>query len=441
MMDVELKEVKETIESKSSLGVTQMLSGKTHTFNVKGMQDFAKEGYASNPTVFSCIDLIGKAFSRIPVKVKDDKGEIVENSKLKKLVDRPNLNQGGVEFRYESIAWRLITGITFTERLMVGGMPSELYHWKPYQMSIQGNRIPSMYHYRKNMEGHKTWKVNQITGQSDMNHWSTFNPLPEENFIGQSGLQAGAVPADTYNAGMLWRYSSVKNGNVLDGILTPKGDKTLDDKQADSFLRKLTEKFKGARKAGNKIGVLGIAMDYIQMVSNARDAEFLGGTKLAKSEIAEVLGVPTQLIGVEGSNTYANYEQANKSFHYQTVIPLLELYLDDMNRWLGAFYPNEKLCFDLEDIPALEVDRKDRREQKITSKAYSINEIRAEFGDAPRDEIEADYVMTSPSEIPLGLDVFADDEKEEREVAKMLMRKGLSQKEAEQKALDLFHDS
>jgi hypothetical protein len=59
----------------------------------------------------------------------------------------------------------------------------------------------------------------------------TFNPLPEENFIGQSGLQAGAVPADTYNAGMLWRYSSVKNGNVLDGILTPKGDKTLDDKQ------------------------------------------------------------------------------------------------------------------------------------------------------------------------------------------------------------------
>jgi phage portal protein BeeE len=125
-MDVELKEVKETIESKSSLGVTQMLSGKTHTFNVKGMQDFAKEGYASNPTVFSCIDLIGKAFSRIPIKVKDDKGEIVENSKLKKLMDRPNLNQGGVEFRYESIAWRLITGITFTERLMVGGMPSEL---------------------------------------------------------------------------------------------------------------------------------------------------------------------------------------------------------------------------------------------------------------------------------------------------------------------------
>jgi hypothetical protein len=112
-----------------------------------------------------------------------------------------------------------------------------------------------------------------------------------------------------------------------------------------------------------------------------------------------------------------------------------------MNRWLGAFYPNEKLCFDLEDIPALEVDRKDRREQKIGSKAYSINEIRAEFGDAPRDEIEADYVMTNPSEIPLGLDVFADDEKEEREVAKMLMRKGLSQKEAEQKALDLFHDS
>ena len=40
------------------------------------------------------------------------------------------------------------------------------------------------------------------------------------------------------------------------------------------------------------------------------DTEFLGGKTSAKLDVCETLKVPPQLLGIEGSQTYANYEQA-----------------------------------------------------------------------------------------------------------------------------------
>ena len=45
-----------------------------------------------------------------------------------------------------------------------------------------------------------------------------------------------------------------------------------------------------------------------------RDAEFLGGKNIKQKDVCEALGVPTQLIGIDGSQTYANYEQARAAF-------------------------------------------------------------------------------------------------------------------------------
>ena len=54
---------------------------------------------------------------------------------------------------------------------------------------------------------------------------------------------------------------------------------------------------------------------------NLRDAEFLGGKGIKQKDICEALGVPIQLIGIEGSQTYANYEQARAAFYEDRAIP------------------------------------------------------------------------------------------------------------------------
>ena len=48
--------------------------------------------------------------------------------------------------------------------------------------------------------------------------------------------------------------------------------------------------------------------------------------KLKQKDICEVLGVPTQLIGIEGSQTYANYEQTRAAFYEDRAIPLLNMF-------------------------------------------------------------------------------------------------------------------
>ena len=72
--------------------------------------------------------------------------------------------------------------------------------------------------------------------------------------------------------------------------------------------------------------------------------------------------MPEQLRNIPGSSTGANYEQAMMSFYADTVLPLLGLILEDINRWLPRLFgqPDKFLWYDEEQIPALEPRRKEK---------------------------------------------------------------------------------
>lgn len=431
--------------SKSSLGGSEFLTGRDHSYKIDSMKAYASEGYMANPTVYGCIDLVATAFARVPIKVKNAEGEHLVDSPFQALLNHPNPDEGGVEFRNASASWMLLAGNNFTERLMNSdGVPTEMWNWQPYEMSIarnKGGRIPSHYVYRKDQDGRREWEVDQITGLSDMLHWRFFNPQPNGSGLGMSPLSSGAYSVDSYNAHMKWRYNSAKNGGTLDGILSAKGNGSMTDPQRKDLERKFKEKYTGADRAGKKLAISATEMTFTSLSTSMRDAEWLGGTKLNKQEICEAFKVPTQLLGIEGSQTYANFQQATKALYYLAVIPLLDLYCSEMNRWMGGFFPDQYVCYDKSDIHALESDRAQRRLDKINSGSYSINEIRREFGDEDREEPEADSVMTDPSKIPLGMDVFAGLGENTADVAKALMRAGLSRVDAETKALEWVSDS
>ena len=430
-------------EEKASIGLSQMMIGMDHSYAMKGIKEYAIEGYMSNPTVFACINLIATSFARVPLRVVDDEGEEFPDSAFQRLMDRPNPDEGGDEFRTASASWQLLTGNCFTERMMTGGAPRELWNWQPYEMSVgrqKGSRLPSRYVFMKDRADQKQWDVDVINGTCDMLHWRSFNPSPNDSTMGMPPLAAAAQAADSYNSAMKWRYNQSKNGGTLDGIISAKSPNTMDDNQVNGLKRALREKWRGSSKAGERLGVSSAELTFTSLSTSLRDAEWLGGTKLNKQEICEVYRVPTQLLGIEGSQTYANFEQATKALYYLAVIPLLDLYCSEMNRWLGSYFPGQYLTYNESDIGALETDRAERRTQKINSGAYSINEIRREFGDIDRDEPEADAVLTDPNKIPLGMDVFAGLDSSAGDVAKALMRAGIPRMEAETKAMEWLHD-
>lgn len=431
-------------ESKASIGQAQMLIGKDHSYAMTEMKAYAKEGYACNPTVFSAISLVASSFARVPLRVYNLMDEEQPESDLQKLLDRPNPDEGGDEFRTAAASWMLLTGNCFTEKLVVNGVPKELWNWQPYEMSVgrsKGSRMPSKYIFRKNLEGQREWEVDFLNGKSDILHWRTFNPNPTDSTFGQAPLSAAAYAADSYNAAQKWRYNQAKNGGTLDGILSAKAPGTMDDKQRVIMEQALREKYSGAERAGRKLAVSSSELVFTNISSSLRDAEWLGGTKLNKQEICEVFKVPTQLLGIEGSQTYANFEQALKALYYLAVIPLMDLYCSELNRWLGESFPGLWIGYSKADIDALEPDRMARRQAMSTAGVFSINEIRAEFGALPREEIEADAIMTDPSKIPLGMDVFSGLPNAGGDVAKSLMRAGVPRAEAEAKALEWLYDS
>ena len=430
------------VESKASIGQAQMVVGRDHSYALSDWKAYAKEGYALNPSVYACIDLIATSFARVPLKVYNDEGEELTEGPLVELLDQPNPDEGGDEFRTSTVSWLLLTGNTFTERILAGGVPTELWNWQPYDMSVgrvKGSRLPARYTWRKGLEGQQSWDVNIVTGESDIMHWRKFNPDPSDSTFGQSPMAAAAASADSYNSAMKLRYNKMKNGLSIDGILSPdSGDSNMDHKQQSELERKIREKYTGVD--GLRVAVSNTKMSFTTMTSTLRDAEWGFGTKLNKQEICEVFKVPTQLLGIEGSQTFANYAEANKAFYYHAVIPLLELYCSEMNRWLGEFFPGQTISWSKSDIDALETDRSAFRTEMIQAGVFTINEIREAFGKDPVDDEEANVVMTDPSKIPLGMDVFGEGEEQAEEVAKSLMRAGMPRAEAEQKSLEWFYD-
>jgi phage portal protein BeeE len=166
----------------------------------------------------------------------------------------------------------------------------------------------------------------------------------------------------------------------------------------------------------------------------------LNGSKFSKQEIAEVFGVPTQLLGIEGSQTYANFEEARYALYLLTVMPLVDLYFDELNRWLTPLYGEDlKICYDKSSIDALDYVRQRKTESMLNSTVLTINEKRELLGLPPRGEAEADQLFIDPNMLPLGFEAFNSEEQAAQDAAKAFVRMGMKRSEAEVKAWEVFN--
>jgi HK97 family phage portal protein len=66
--------------------------------------------------------------------------------------------------------------------------------------------------------------------------------------------------------------------------------------------------------------------------------DFIEAKHAAAREIALALGVPPMLLGIPGDNTYSNYQEANRSFWRQTVLPLVHRTAKAVYTWLAPAY-------------------------------------------------------------------------------------------------------
>ena len=117
------------------------------------------------------------------------------------------------------------------------------------------------------------------------------------------------------------------------------------------------------------------------MALTPKDMDFLEAKHAAAREIALAFGVPPMLLAIPGDNTYSNYQEANRVFWRQTVLPLAGRIAAALTQWLApSFGPDLTLAPDIDRIEALNPDRAALWDRVSKAPFLTVNEKRAATG-------------------------------------------------------------
>lgn len=315
----------------------------------------AREGFAKNPVAYRCIRMIAEAAASAPLVVFHE-GRRVADHPLQALLERPNPEQGGPDLMEAFFGALQTAGNGYLEAAGLE-QPGELYALRPDRMKVVPGRQgwPEAYDY--SVGGRSVRLGRDADGWLPVLHLKLFHPA--DDHYGFSPLEAAAFAIDVHNASGAWNKALLDNAARPSGALVYTSRETgdrLTEEQFDRLKTELSDSHVGATNAGRPLLLEG-GLDWRPMSLSPADMDFIEGKHAAAREIALAFGVPPQLLGVPGDNTYANYREANGAFWRQTVIPLAERAARAMTAWLGAKFPGARVGVDLDAVPALSAER------------------------------------------------------------------------------------
>src|SRR5205085_3983833 len=130
------------------------------------------------------------------------------------------------------------------------------------------------------------------------------------------------------------------------------GGGVLSEEQYNRVKLQIDEQFTGAANAGRPLLLEG-GLDWKEMSLTPKDMDFVEAKNSSARDIALAFGVPPQLLGIPGDNTYSNLQEARLALWEQTVVPLEQCTADALNNWLiPMFGGNTELVPDIDNIPA-----------------------------------------------------------------------------------------
>lgn len=344
----------------------------------------AREGYLGNAIVHRAVRLVAETAASCCYLVFEGVQER-EAHPLGALLARPNPRQDGAAFLEALVSHLLLAGNAYVEAVALDDEVRELYALRPDRMkAVPGaDGWAEAYEYSA---GERSVRFDQLSSRvPPILHLAFFHPL--DDHYGLAPLEAAAVAVDTHNAAARWNKALLDNAARPSGALIYSGPEgaVLNDAQFDRLKRELTDTYQGAANAGRPLLLEG-GLDWKAMSLTPKDMDFLEAKHTAAREIALAFGVPPMLLGIPGDNTYANFQEANRVFWRQTVLPLATRIGMSLAQWLSPqFGEGVRLVIDTDRIEALASDRNALWERVTAAPFLTLNEKREAVGYAPLD--------------------------------------------------------
>jgi HK97 family phage portal protein len=363
----------------------------TATWSARDYRKFSEEAYRKNVVANRAITMIAEGVASITIltyeqNADNSRVEVGLRSGVARLLAQPNPLQGKATFLEALVSYYLLAGNAYIQAVSANGEPPrELHLLRPDRMSVIAGRqaIPHAYEYRVN-EQVTTFPVDAITGASRILHIKHFNPLSD--WSGLAPIESAAYSIDQHNQAAVWNQALLQNGARPSGALVMRmneGGGRLSEDQYSRLKQQVDEQFSGAQNAGRPLLLEG-GLEWKEMSLSPRDMDFLNVKHSAARDIALALGVPPQLLGIPGDNTYTNLAEARLSLWEQTILPLAARILDDMAQWLNPFFGTSSVMqVDMDAIPALAPKRERVWQQLKDATFLSDAEKREMLGFSP----------------------------------------------------------
>ena len=343
---------------------------------------YARDGMMRNAVAYRCIRMIAEAASS--VRLVATRGlEPVDDHALLDLLQRPAPGMTSADLFERWYGTLLVAGNVYLNAVASAGAIRELHLLRPDRVRVVPGRDGWPAGFEYTIDGRRrVFDGDAVDGVAEVLHVKLFHPA--DDHYGLSPVEAAGHAIDIHNTATLWNKALLDNAARPSGALVYTAAGQLTGEQFDRLKQELEQSFQGARNAGRPMLLEG-GLDWKAMSLSPRDMDFIEAKNAAAREIALALGVPPMLLGIPGDNTYANYQEANRSFWRQTVLPLVERSARGLATWLAPAWGDAiDLRPDVDAIEALQPEREALWRRLGEASFLSDDEKRAAVGYAER---------------------------------------------------------
>ena len=360
--------------------------GQSVIWNTENDENYVKQGYQRNATIYSLINIITKAATTIPFSVYEKTSESeykryksltsgtldanalykaqlvkknalveVQGTELEAILENPNAAQSYNSWLTELIAFRKLTGNGYIYGIAPdtgdrAGKFQELYVMPSQAMEIiSGGMLEPVSRYRLEYNGTYEIPAELIC------HIKDFNPDYSEtgsHLYGQSPLRAGFRSLTTNNEAVTTGVKYLQNQTARGILMSEEGD--INEVQAQQLKDKFRRQHQGSQNAGD-ILITPKKLSWVNFGLNASDLSLIEQYNASIKDLCNIYGVPVQLLNNTESSTYNNMKEAKKALYQMAVIPELDKIKDELNRWLAPKFGDKLVIeFDYTAIPEMQ---------------------------------------------------------------------------------------
>jgi HK97 family phage portal protein len=377
------------------------------------MDAYIKDGYEANAVVYSIVSFIANKAAEVPIYVhewtKEGKGKRIYNHDLEKWFYRPNPIMGRSQFMNQHYTFKLTTGNGFMYfPIIEAGMNKGKFKegWTlPADKTeiISGGLMQPIKEYRVQ------WGDQQVRYATNTILHDLMPSLQYgygQEMYGMSPIQAARAVLSKSNEAYKSQEKAMANMGVNVIISADTGTGAIfTGPQMDRMELKWNDKNTGPSMR-NKIAMTDANIKVHQLGLSPTDLGIIEDQKLTLRDLCNIYHVPTEIFNDPDNKTNSNKMESRKAVYTDAVMPLVNQFLDNFNRFIGDTWGEQiYLDADWSGIPELQADRKTIMEvysKGVEIGAYTRNQFREKLGDdVIENDPNLDVYTTTMNTVPL----------------------------------------